>query len=177
MSSRQAARELIYRREVVVPAPAELVFTELERMGGSHGWPYADVLWRIRGWIDRLVGGVGMRGHPDPAGGLVAGQVLDFWAVEEIERPAQLRLRAEMKLPGAAWLEYDVERDGASCRLTQTARFLPRGIAGRLYWYGLLPVHVAIFRGMVRRLAGRAVRAAAARAVGDNGPLDSGQGW
>ncbi|HSL97337.1 MAG TPA: DUF2867 domain-containing protein [Candidatus Deferrimicrobiaceae bacterium] len=177
MADRRAPGELVYRRHTTVAAPPELVFAELERMGGSHGWPYADILWRIRGWIDGLMGGVGMRGHPDTAGGLVAGQVLDFWEVEEIERPAQLRLRAEMKVPGAAWLEYEVEGDGASSRLTQTARFVPHGIAGQLYWYGLLPVHVAIFRGMVRRLAGRAVRAAAARAASDNGPLDSGQVW
>jgi hypothetical protein len=168
---------LVYRREATVEAVPELVFAELERMGGAYGWPYADVLWQLRGWIDRLVGGVGMRGRPEARGGLVAGQTLDFWTVEDVERPARLRLRAEMRLPGDAWLEYDVAGDGAASRLTQTARFVPRGIAGRLYWYGLLPAHAAIFRGMVRRLAARAVRAAVARAAKDIGPLDSGQGW
>ncbi len=165
MTAGRVHGELTYRRRATVAAPPEVVFDELGRMGGAHGWPYADVLWRIRGWIDRLVGGVGMRGHPEPGGGLVAGQVLDFWAVEEVDRPSRLRLRAEMKVPGAAWLEYDVEGDGASSTLTQTARFAPRGIAGQLYWYGLFPIHVAIFRGMVRRLAGRAGRAAARAAV------------
>ena len=178
MSSSVSGRELVHRREATVEASPELVFAELERMGGAHGWPYADVLWQLRGWIDRLVGGVGMRGHPDIRGGLTAGQTLDFWTVEAVDRPTRLRLRAEMRLPGAAWLEYDVEGGATSSRLTQTARFVPRGIAGRLYWYGLLPVHVAIFRGMVRRLSGRATRAAAAaRPAKDIGPLDSGQGW
>lgn len=170
MAGRRGYRELVYRRRTTITAPPELVFAELERMGGVHGWPYADVLWKIRGLIDRLVGGVGMRGHPEASGGLVAGQVLDFWAIEAVNRPAQLRLRAEMKVPGAAWLEYDVAGDRVSSTLTQTARFVPRGLAGQLYWYGLLPLHVAIFRGMVRRLADRAATAAAARASRDNVP-------
>jgi len=155
------AREVAYRCAVLVRASPEATFRELERMGGVHGWPYAEPLWRLRGLIDRLVGGVGMRGHPGGDDGLYEGQALDFWRVERVVRPSNLRLRAEMRLPGVAWLEFEAEPDGtrgaeSACRLVQTARFVPRGLAGSVYWYGLLPIHAAIFRGMIRRLAARA---------------------
>jgi hypothetical protein len=158
-------RDLVYRASMRVPAPPEVTFVELERMGGTEGWPYADLLWQLRGLVDRLVGGVGMRGHPGPGAGLAEGQALDFWRVERVVRPSRLQLRAEMRLPGVALLEFEIEPDGPGSHLVQTARFWPRGLAGRLYWYGLLPIHAAIFRGMVRRLAARAARRAEKQAI------------
>lgn len=158
-------RDLTYRASVRVAARPEETFTELERVGGREGWPYANVLWQLRGLIDRLVGGVGMRGRPGQGAGLAEGQVLDFWQVDRLVRPSRLRLRAEMRLPGVAYLEFEVEPDGSGSRLVQTALFRPRGLAGRLYWYGLLPLHAAIFRGMVRRLAARAASRAQKRAI------------
>jgi uncharacterized protein YbjT (DUF2867 family) len=144
------------RRSRRVEAPPEQVFATVERVGGATGWPYANLLWRIRGLGDRVVGGVGMRlGRRDPDR-LRAGDALDFWRVEEIRRPAMLRLRAEMKVPGRAWLQYEVMPAGAGSRLVQTAFFEPKGLPGLAYWYLLYPAHAVIFRGMVRVLARRA---------------------
>jgi uncharacterized protein YbjT (DUF2867 family) len=144
------------RRVRRVAAPPEQVFAAVERIGGAAGWPYANFLWSVRGLLDRIVGGVGMRlGRRDPDR-LRAGDALDFWRVEEIRRPALLRLRAEMKVPGRAWLQYEVIPDGAGSRLVQTAFFEPKGVPGLAYWYLLYPAHAAIFRGTVRVLAERA---------------------
>ncbi|HSO28704.1 MAG TPA: SDR family oxidoreductase [Candidatus Sulfomarinibacteraceae bacterium] len=146
---------LIDRRSTTVEAPRELVFAEVEGVGGSNGWPFADTLWRIRGLVDRLTGGVGMRlGRRDPTRVRV-GDALDFWRVEAIRRPELLRLRAEMRTPGRAWLQYEVEESPGGSRLVQTAFFEPRGLGGFAYWYALLPIHVVIFRGMVTTLAAR----------------------
>jgi hypothetical protein len=158
MSSREGM--IVERRQLEVPAPPELVFAEVERLGGDAGWPYANVLWRIRGLVDRAVGGVGMRlGRRDP-NHLRVGDALDFWRVEEVTNPRRLRLRAEMKVPGRAWLQYEVVPTGSGCRLVQEAFFEPRGLAGLVYWYALYPVHGMIFRGNVRVLRERALRAA-----------------
>jgi uncharacterized protein YbjT (DUF2867 family) len=149
---------IVERREWVVAAPPGRIFAEVERLGGDAGWPYANVLWRIRGLVDRLVGGVGMRlgrRHPDL---LRVGDALDFWRVEEIRRPTVLRLRAEMKVPGRAWLQYEVSAIDGGSRLVQSAFFEPKGLPGLAYWYALYPVHALIFRGTVRALAERAVR-------------------
>jgi hypothetical protein len=154
----EGARQLTYRRAIAVDATPAATFAELERLGGANGWPFANALWQVRGRIDGLVGGPGMRGGAASEGGLDEGQALDFWRVERVERPSLLRLRAEMRLPGRAWLEFEIEPHGPSSRLIQTARFAPDGIAGRVYWYGLLPIHAAIFRGLIRRLALRAAR-------------------
>jgi uncharacterized protein YbjT (DUF2867 family) len=151
---------LVERRQRAVSASPEHVFAELERVGGDAGWPYANVLWRVRGLADRVVGGVGMRlGRRDPAH-LRVGDALDFWRVEEVRRPGLLRLRAEMKVPGQAWLQYEVTRTPGGSRLVQTAFFEPKGLPGLAYWYGLYPIHGLIFRGTIRVLAERAVRAA-----------------
>jgi uncharacterized protein YbjT (DUF2867 family) len=159
MSSREGM--IIERRQRVVPAPPKLVFAEVERLGGRAGWPYANILWRIRGLMDRAVGGVGMRlGRRDPDHVRV-GDAVDFWRVEEIHHPRLLRLRAEMKVPGRAWLQYEVIPTADGCRLVQEAFFEPKGLPGLAYWYVLYPVHGMIFRGMVRELGERAVRAAA----------------
>ncbi len=154
---------IVERRQRTVAAPPERVFAEVERLGGDAGWPYANVLWRIRGLMDRAVGGVGMRlGRRDPDHVRV-GDALDFWRVEDVRPPALLRLRAEMKVPGRAWLQYEVVPldDGARCRLVQTAFFEPKGLPGLAYWYVLYPVHGLIFRGSVRVLAERACRSTA----------------
>ena len=114
--------------------------------------------------MDRAVGGVGMRlGRRDPDHVRV-GDAIDFWRVEEVRRPSLLRLRAEMKVPGRAWLQYEVVETPAGCRLVQTAFFEPKGLPGLAYWYALYPVHGLIFRGSVRVLAERAIRRAGQQA-------------
>jgi uncharacterized protein YbjT (DUF2867 family) len=147
---------IVERRGRFVAALPERVFAEVERLGGDAGWPSANVLWMIRGLLDRLVGGVGMRlGRRDPDH-LRVGDALDFWRVEELRRPSLLRLRAEMKVPGRAWLQYEVTASESGSRLVQTAFFEPKGLPGLVYWYALYPVHGLIFRGTVRVLAERA---------------------
>ncbi len=147
---------IVERRGRVVAALPEQVFAEVERLGGDAGWPSANVLWRIRVLVDGLVGGVGMRlGRRDPDH-LRVGDALDFWRVEELRRPSLLRLRAEMKVPGRAWLRYEVTATEGGSRLVQTAFFEPKGLPGLVYWYALYPVHGLIFRGTVRVLADRA---------------------
>ncbi len=151
---------IVERRGRAVAASPDRVFAEVERVGGHAGWPYANVLWRVRGLLDRLVGGVGMRlGRRDPDR-LRVGDALDFWRVEEVRRPDLLRLRAEMKVPGRAWLQYEVMPTQSGSYLVQTAFFEPKGLPGLAYWYLLYPVHGLIFRGMVRVLAERAARPA-----------------
>jgi uncharacterized protein YbjT (DUF2867 family) len=152
---------IVERRQRTLAATPERVFAEVERLGGRSGWPSANLLWRVRGLLDRAVGGVGMRlGRRDPVR-LRVGDALDFWRVEEIRRPELLRLRAEMKVPGRAWLQFEIIPTGGGSRLVQTAFFEPKGLPGLAYWYLLYPVHGLIFRGMVRELATRAARPAA----------------
>jgi hypothetical protein len=153
---------IVERRQRAVPAAPEVVFAEIERVGGRGGWPYANMLWRVRGLIDRVVGGVGMRlGRRDP-GQLRVGDALDFWRVEEVRRPTLLRLRAEMRVPGRAWLQFEVEPDGDGSVIRQTAVFDPAGILGRVYWYAISPAHGLVFRGMVRGIARAATAASPA---------------
>jgi uncharacterized protein YbjT (DUF2867 family) len=152
---------ILEQRQVVVPAAPAEVFRSFSRIGGNVGWLYWDWAWRIRGLIDRLVGGVGLRrGRRDPDEVRV-GDALDFWRVEAVERDHLLRLRAEMKVPGRAWLQFKVtpHATGRSL-LTQTAFFAPKGLAGLLYWYALYPVHAFIFSGLVRQVGRRASDAA-----------------
>jgi uncharacterized protein YbjT (DUF2867 family) len=157
---------LLERRQRVFAVSPTRLFAEVERIGGDAGWPYGNLLWRSRGLIDRMAGGVGMRlGRRDPDQ-LRVGDALDFWRVEEIRRPEILRLRAEMRVPGRAWLQYEVEPVGRGCRLIQTAFFEPKGLPGLLYWYFLYPIHGLIFRGMVQTLGQRAVRSEHARPIG-----------
>jgi hypothetical protein len=125
-------------------------------IGGGHGWYYATWLWRLRGAIDLLVGGVGMRrGRRDPKA-LAVGDTLDFWRVEAYEPGRRVRLAAEMKLPGRAWLEFDVVPAEGGADIRQTAVFEPIGLSGVLYWYALLPVHTVMFGRMLREIARRA---------------------
>ncbi|HEX2289757.1 MAG TPA: DUF2867 domain-containing protein, partial [Pseudonocardiaceae bacterium] len=125
--------------------------------GGEHGWYSFPLAWSVRGCIDQLVGGVGLRrGRRDPRR-LHVGEALDFWRVEYLDRPRLLRLRAEMRLPGRAWLELEVIPDGDDgCRYRQRALFEPHGLAGHLYWRTIAPFHGMIFGGMVRNITSAA---------------------
>jgi uncharacterized protein YbjT (DUF2867 family) len=144
---------LVDSRSTRVAAAASRVFATVEQIGGEAGWHYANWLWTTRGWLDLLVGGVGMRrGRRDPAR-LQVGDVVDCWRVEAIERDRRLRLQAEMKLPGRAWLDFEVRPDGEHARLTQTATFDPVGLWGLAYWYAVWPLHQLVFAGMLRGLA------------------------
>ena len=147
------------RRQIHVAVDADRAFVPIATIGGDRGWYYATWLWRIRGAIDLLMGGVGMRrGRPDPNAPAV-GDTLDFWRVEAYEPGRRLRLAAEMKVPGRAWLEFEVVPVADGAVVHQTAVFEPAGLSGLLYWYGLFPVHTVIFRGLLRAIAGRAVEA------------------
>jgi hypothetical protein len=149
---------LVDSRSVAVPVPPAQAFAPIRRIGGETGWYYADWLWSIRGAIDLLVGGVGMRrGRPDPER-LVVGDVLDCWRVEIIEPDRRLRLSAEMKLPGRAWLEFEVSEEPHGASIRQTAIFDPVGLAGLAYWYGIYGLHQMVFAGMIRAIARAALR-------------------
>ena len=141
-------------RRIAVNASPEEVWSVVSRVGGSTGWYYGDWLWRLRGMLDRLVGGVGLnRGRRDAAE-LQVGDALDFWRVAAVERPRRLLLAAEMKLPGQAVLEFRLEQNSVEqTELQQSARFLPRGLWGLLYWYAVLPFHGLVFNGMLRGIA------------------------
>jgi uncharacterized protein YbjT (DUF2867 family) len=135
----------------VASSPAQ-VFAAVEQIGGVTGWYYANGLWRLRGWLDLLMGGVGMRrGRRDPQR-LQVGDTLDCWRVESIQPGQRLRLAAEMKLPGRAWLEFEVLPEENGARLRQTATFDPLGLWGLAYWYGIWPLHQLVFAGMLRGL-------------------------
>ena len=143
---------MIDRQEVLVEAPPALACEPVQRIGGSRGWYFATWLWTLRGLLDQLLGGVGMRrGRRHPVK-VRPGDPIDFWRVEAFEPDRLLRLKAEMKLPGRAWLQFEVEPVGSGSRITQTAVFDPRGLGGLMYWYGLYPIHWVIFRGMLRRM-------------------------
>jgi hypothetical protein len=147
---------LVDARSAHVAVPPSRAFAPIQRIGGEAGWYYGKALWRARGALDLLVGGVGMRrGRRDPLE-LRPGEPLDFWRVGDFEPGRRLRLEAEMKLPGRAWLVFEVEPEGAGARISQTAIFDPRGLAGLLYWYAIWPLHRLVFAGMLRGLARRA---------------------
>ena len=140
-------------RTVRFDGSPEKVIDKIWSIGGKNGWYFADGLWKIRGLMDKLIGGVGLRrGRRDPKE-LNVGDALDFWRVLLADKEAgRLLLYAEMKLPGEAWLEFEVIPNGNNDVLKQTATFRPRGIAGRLYWYAVLPFHHLIFEGMASRI-------------------------
>lgn len=153
---------LVDSREREVPFPPAQAFAPVRRIGGPTGWYYGDTLWRLRGFLDLLAGGVGLRrGRRDPETPTV-GSALDFWRIEAYEPGRLLRLRAEMRLPGRAWLQFEVDGDGDGhgARIRQTAIFDPSGLAGLLYWYALLPLHRLVFAGMLDGIAQRAAVAA-----------------
>lgn len=144
-------------RKHTVRAAPNAVFRAFTSLGGDNGWLYFNWAWHFRGTIDRLFGGVGLRrGRRDPQDVRV-GDAVDFWRVEEVEQDRLLRLRAEMKVPGLAWLQFKVDpADHDRVTLVQTAFFAPKGLFGLIYWYGLYPLHGLIFSGLIRRLAQRA---------------------
>jgi len=154
---------IIERRQRIVRAPCEFVYRAFTSLGGRRGWYYLDWAWQLRGIVDWLVGGVGMRrGRRDPDD-LRVGDALDFWRVEAVEPGRLLRLRAEMKVPGQAWLEFKAAAlpDGRTS-LVQTAFFDPKGVWGLNYWYALYGIHGLIFSGLARRIAELAERFAKA---------------
>ncbi len=147
-----ADREGVIRetRTLKVDAPPERVFRTFSGLGGERGWLVWERAWRLRGLLDRLVGGPGLRrGRRHPVE-LWPGEALDFWRVETVEPPRLLRLRAEMKVPGRAWLQWEARPEDGGTRLVQTALFEPVGLAGVLYWYLLYPLHKLIFSDLVR---------------------------
>jgi len=145
---------LLDRRERTTPASPHQVAAVFTQLGGKRGWLYGDWLWRIRGYMDRGVGGIGMRRGRRSATSLRLGDAVDFWRVEAYEPDRLLRLRAEMKLPGKAWLEFAADRaDDGLTRFSQTAFFEPRGLFGFLYWYAVSPFHYILFNELATRIA------------------------
>ena len=154
-----ARGRLVDSRTRDVPVAPAQAFVPVRRIGGRTGWYYADTLWRLRGFVDLLAGGVGLRrGRNDPELPTV-GAALDFWRVEAYEPDRLLRLRAEMRLPGRAWLQFEVDGDEQGSRIHQTAIFDPIGVAGLLYWFALLPLHRLVFAGTLAGIAQEATPA------------------
>lgn len=155
----QFGSRLVDSRTLRVAALPAAAFAPIERIGGDTGWYAWNWLWDLRGILDLLVGGVGTRrGRPSPTV-MQIGDAVDFWRVEAIEPNHHVRLAAEMKLPGRAWLEFEVTADGAQTIIRQTATFDPVGLAGRIYWYALYPLHQLVFRDMLRGIAQAALQA------------------
>jgi hypothetical protein len=151
-------------RDEVVDATPEQLWSVIEGIGGENGWYSWPLAWAVRGWMDKLGGGVGLaRGRRDPTR-LREGDVLDWWRVEALERGTMLRLRAEMRVPGRAWLELSITTDADGTHYHQRALFHPRGLPGQLYWWSVAPFHGVVFGGMLRNIA-----AAAGRAPSDDG--------
>jgi uncharacterized protein YbjT (DUF2867 family) len=149
------------RRHLDIDARPADAYREFASLGGKRGWLFFNILWELRGLLDRLVGGVGMRrGRRDPLDVRV-GDAVDFWRVEAVEPGRMLRLRAEMKVPGLAWLQFEAHPlESGYTRLVQTAFFVPKGLSGLLYWYVLYAIHGVIFAGMIKRIAEAAEQAA-----------------
>ena len=160
---------LFERHRARCTASQEAVFDVVCALGGDAGWPAGNALWQLRGLMDRMVGGVGMRRGRRHPRQLRIGEPLDFWRVEALEPPHLLRLRAEMKLPGTAWLQFEVLPDVDGARIEQTAFFDPHGLPGYLYWYAVRPFHRFVFPGLIR-----AVRA---RAESGPGNSSAARGW
>jgi uncharacterized protein YbjT (DUF2867 family) len=146
-------------RQRIVPVHPDAVFQVIRRLGGKNGWLYMNWAWRLRGWLDRLVGGVGLRrGRRDPED-IRVGDAIDFWRVEVVIPDKLLLLRAEMKFPGSAWLRFEINpsKDDQT-RLVQTSLFAPKGLLGLLYWYLLYPIHNIVFAGLIRSISRQAQR-------------------
>ncbi|MCC5830109.1 MAG: SDR family oxidoreductase [Phycisphaeraceae bacterium] len=190
-------RVIVDRRRIEIHAPPERVFGAVCQVGGGHGYYAADSLWRIRGAMDRMVGGPGLRRSRRHPQNLAYGDALDFWRVTGIQRDRYLGLRAEMKLPGVAMLEFEISQHGSAaertagsngnaehpakhppqidrCTLTQTARFRPLGLPGLLYWYAVLPLHGIVFRGMLEGIK-RAAEAQSNLMRGEDSSIDVGK--
>jgi uncharacterized protein YbjT (DUF2867 family) len=151
---------LVDSRATDVDVPSGAAFRPIEVIGGETGWYCMTWLWNLRGFVDLLFGGVGMRrgrSHPTV---LRTGDALDFWRIREVQPGRLLRLAAEMKLPGRAWLQFEVDPTPSGARIRQTAIFEPIGLGGLAYWYAIYPLHALVFSGMLRGIA-RAARASA----------------
>lgn len=144
---------LIDSRQVQVSVGADQAFAPIDAIGGATGWYAYDFLWKIRGFLDLLAGGVGVRRGRPPVGQLYVGAALDFWRVEAYEPGRRLRLSAEMKVPGRAWLEFEVTPESQGALIRQTALFDPIGLAGLAYWYLVYPLHRAVFAAMLAKIA------------------------
>lgn len=144
---------LVDARQVTVPVSPAEAFVPIERIGGANGWYYADWLWTLRGGLDLLVGGVGMRRGRRDATTLRVGDPVDCWRVESLKPDRRLLLAAEMKVPGRAWLEFVVEPAETGAVIRQTAIFDPVGLWGLLYWYAVWPLHQLVFAGMLREIS------------------------
>ena len=147
---------MLEQRTKLVDVPPEAVYRAYTGIGGARGWFYMDWAWALRGWFDKAIGGVGIRRgrrHPDD---IRAGESLDFWRVEAVEKNRLMRLRAEMKVPGKAWLQFESTPQDGKTLLTETAYYEPRGFWGFVYWYAMWPFHAFLFDGLIRRLAARA---------------------
>jgi hypothetical protein len=145
----------IFRDRRVIPLdtiPAARVFQSVIQIGGQGGWFSYNFLWHLRGLIDKLFGGYGLNRGRREQEDLRVGDALDFWKVADIKENKRLLLFAQMKLPGKAWLEFDIQPD----QLVQTAHFLPRGLLGRIYWYSVLPLHNMVFGDLARKVVARA---------------------
>ena len=150
-------RRIVDSRSVQVPFSPADAFLPVERLGGQTGWYYADWLWHLRGFLDLAFRGVGMRRGRRSPSRLFPGDTLDFWRVEKIAPARLLRLAAEMRLPGRAWLQFEVEPCENGSLIRQTAIFDPVGLIGQLYWYALYPIHRFVFAGMLAGIV-RAMR-------------------
>lgn len=158
---------LVDSRTAAVEVAPDQAFAPIRRIGGRTGWYYGNWLWSLRGFLDLLCGGVGVRrGRRDPER-LRVGDAVDFWRVERYEPPHRLRLSAEMKLPGRAWLEFEVTPDEGGSTIRQTAIFDPVGLTGLLYWYGIYPLHQLVFAGMLRNISRAAKSPQSPRQPGD----------
>jgi hypothetical protein len=150
---------IIERRALQIDAPPDALYRAFTGLGGDSGWLFANWAWRLRGAIDRFIGGVGLRRHHRDSDHLRTGDALDFYQVEQLEPGHMMRLRAEIILPGRAWLQFEAHPWAVDqSLLVQTAIFAPKGLLGLLYWYALYPIHAWIFAGLVTGLANEAVK-------------------
>ena len=159
--SRGAVRfgaRLVDTRTATVTATPDVAFEPIRRIGGERGWYFGNALWRLRGFLDLLAGGVGVRRGRRHPRDLAVGDTVDWWRVESYEPGRRVKFYAEMRLPGRAWLEFEVIADGEGCIIRQTAEYDPLGLAGLIYWYALWPAHACVFRGMIRGIARAAAK-------------------
>ncbi len=157
------------RRERDITGHRKQVLDNIWAIGGQRGWYYGNWLWRIRGFVDKLMGGVGLRRGRTHEAKIEAGDALDFWRVLDADHAnGRLLLFAEMRLPGEAWLEFQIQSSPNGEKLVQTATFRPKGLLGRLYWYAVVPLHFFVFQGMIRNIV-------AYRPVVANAPLVAAQ--
>jgi uncharacterized protein YbjT (DUF2867 family)/uncharacterized protein YndB with AHSA1/START domain len=162
---------LIDKRKVRLDLPPEPVYRAFTHLGGKAGWLYLNSLWKIRGWLDRLLGGPGMRGRQG-TDRLQVGDVVDYYTVDALQPEEMLRLRADLKAPGLGWMEWRVDPHAeGGVTLTQIAYFAPKGLPGFLYWYLLSPIHRLVFAGLVRRIARKAEEIAGGERIRTNGRI------